>query len=135
MADDSSITDAVLRTIEDRLGSSETFQKIKFGRGAVGKIAVVAVGCAFALATASFRLTGNGAVVAVIVIGIFGLCSLGSILFVIHKQPELAVLEGMELVRYKQLTMGAKGYIPETFQLPVPDPKPLLDDGEKDEHQ
>jgi len=123
MTDDSSITDVVLGKISEKFGSSETLQKIKFGRGAVGKIAVIAVAGTAALAIASLRLTPEGAVFAIVVIGLVLVCSLGAVLFVVHKQPELAVLEGMELVRYKQVTIGGHEYAPEVLSLPVPDPK------------
>jgi len=46
-----------------------------------------------------------------------------AILYIVQKQPELAVLEGMELVRYKQVTLGTKDFVPEGELPPVPDPK------------
>lgn len=130
MSDKSKITDAVLDRISEKFGSSETLHSIKFGRGAVGKIAVISAFCFVALGGTSFRLDANGAMLAVGVIGVVFLCAVGAVVLIIHKQPELAVLEGMELVRYKQVTIGAKGYTPETLTLPVPDPKPALTDGD-----
>jgi hypothetical protein len=124
-----SVTDAVLNKISEKVGSSESLQKIKFGRGTVGKIAVITVFCLVALAAPSLRLSPSGAVFAVAVMLTVFLCSLGAILFVVCKQPELAVLEGMELVRYKQVTIGSKDYTPERLQLPIPDPQPSLEDG------
>lgn len=56
------------------------------------------------------------------------LAGLGAVVYVVTKKPDLAVLEGVELVMYQQLTnAAAKGYIPETVALPVPDPRPILE--------
>jgi hypothetical protein len=123
LADKPSITDTVLDKISERIGSSESLQRIKFGRGAVGKIAVVAVACAVATGAVAFHISPTGELAVLGVIGIIFIGSILAILRVIDKQPELAVLEGMELVRYKQVTIGSKDYVPLLETLPVPDPK------------
>jgi len=47
------------------------------------------------------------------------------IIVIILKQPELAVLEGMELVQYKQVTLGSKTFTPIAETPAIPDPKKL----------
>ena len=50
----------------------------------------------------------------------------GSILYIVKTRPEVAVMEGMELVQYKQITLSAKGYSPPDSVLPpIPDPLKL----------
>jgi hypothetical protein len=124
MTDDPSITDTILRGISSRLGTSaQTIQKIKFGRGAVGKIAIVAVFALSGVAVIGTRLSGDSAIlVGIGAIVLIALAVLIVMLVVILKRPEMAVLEGMEVVHYKHLTIGAKDFQPENELPPVPDP-------------
>lgn len=108
--EDRSITDVVLEKIYSQLGaSSETLHKIKFGRGVVGKIAVVAVFALCAIAVASVHVSENGALIAIGAVVLLAIVVLAAILFVVTKQPELALLEGAELVMYKHMALGVKG--------------------------
>jgi hypothetical protein len=123
MPENPSITDAVVGKISAQLGtSSETLHKIKFGRGAVGKVAVIAVFAILGIAGVGLRLTGEGALLSIGAILFIVLCVLGVIVFVVIRQPELAVLEGTELVLYKQVTLAAKGSNLNRQLPPVPDP-------------
>ena len=89
--------------------SSETLHKIKFGRGVVGKIAVVAVFALGAIAVASVHVSPNGALIAIGAVVLLSFFVLSAILLVVMKQPELALLEGAELVMYKHMALGVKG--------------------------
>jgi len=107
---DKSITDAVLDKISSHIGaSSETLQKVKFGRGTVGKLAIIGVSSLAAISLAAVHLTGNQALIGIGAMVVITLSVLGLILYVVVYRPELAVLEGTELVMYKQVTLGMKG--------------------------
>jgi hypothetical protein len=121
LGDEGSITDAILTRLSQ--SSSESLHKIKFGSGAVGKITLAAVFAFLAIGASAFKMGASGAVVGVIAIVLIFLAMLAAIIYIVQKQPELAVLEGMELVRYKQITIGAKDFKPEKELPPVPDPK------------
>lgn len=105
----------VLRdAIFQQLGvSSESLQKIKLGRGAVGKITVIAVAALTTVGLVGWRVSGNAAIMSVVGgLCLIALAALGCVLYVIVKQPDIAVLEGAELVLYKHVTLGAKGEPP-----------------------
>jgi hypothetical protein len=126
LPDDTPSSDVVDRIWSHLGGSAEALQKIKFGSGAVGKLAVIAVAAVLAISFATTRTTPAGALIGILAIVFLVLCTIAATLYVVATKPELAVLEGMQVVRYKQLTLGAKGYSPETESLPIPDPKVLL---------
>jgi hypothetical protein len=89
--------------------STETVQKIRFGRGAVGKISVIAVTAFAAIAGMALRLGANAIYVGIGGVVLVALVSFALIFYIICKRPELAVLEGAELVMYQHVTLGAKG--------------------------
>jgi hypothetical protein len=132
-----SITDVVLDKISSRVGaSSETLQKVKFGRGTVGKIAIIAVFSLGAISVATFHLAGTQALIGIGALVLITLAVLALILYVVIFRPELAVLEGAELVMYKQVTLGMKEtpHIPSARPiLPVADITPLLHDAQSEE--
>ena len=110
VGESTTITDAILEKLSSQLGaSSETLHKIKFGRGVVGKIAVVAVFALGAIAVASVHVSPNGALIAIGAVVLLSFFVLSAILLVVMKQPELALLEGAELVMYKHMALGVKG--------------------------
>jgi hypothetical protein len=113
--------------LTEQLGlSADTVQKIKFGKGAAGKIAVVSVFAVLGIAALGFKLSGNTAILAAM--GLIALVFVGAVcavLGVIHKQPEMAVLEGAELVLYQQVTLAAKGIGVVQNVLPILNPKTL----------
>ncbi len=113
--------------ILEHLGATgEYLQKIKLGRGAVGKIALVSIASVAAIAAVSLKLSTTASLlVAIAVLGIICLASLACIIFVLIRQPEMAVLEGAELVLYKQMTLGTKEQ-PALTGLTVPVPEHAL---------
>jgi hypothetical protein len=138
MPDDKPLGDAIRDALLHHLGvSSESLQKIKLGRGAVGKITTVAVVALIAIGAIGFRISGTLWLFGVIgVLALITVASLLAILYVIIKQPELAVLEGAELIRYKQVTLGMKGHpiLPPSGP-PIPEPPPLPSEHSPEEAQ
>jgi hypothetical protein len=114
MPTDKSLTDMLREAFVAHLGATcESLHKIKLGRGAVGKIAVIAVAALVAIGAVALRLsTAASILVAIIILGIICLASLGCVLYVLMKNPEMALLEGAELVLYQHITLGAKGQPP-----------------------
>lgn len=130
------ITDTAL----DKLGfTSESIQKIKFGRGVVGKLSVLSAIAIVGVIAIGLKF-GSPSTLLMLLEFLAGLLalSIGAIVFVVCKHPEISVLEGAELIRYKQLSLGVKGQpqLP-TQSPPVPDPQgdavpndPQLNDGD-----
>jgi hypothetical protein len=128
MANDKPLTDTLRDAVMGQLGiSGESLQKIKLGRGAVGKITVISVAALLAIAAVGLKVTGSPSVLTVVVVlGLVALAALGCVLYVVIKQPEIAVLEGAELVLYKHLTLGAKGQpLLPAGSVPIPEPLSL----------
>lgn len=74
---DPSIMDAVREKVYSRLGaSSESIQKIKFGRGVVGKISVIAVTAFVAISAMAVRLGANAVYVGMAIVCLIALASL-----------------------------------------------------------
>jgi hypothetical protein len=123
--------------ITSAIGSSESVQKIKFGRGAVGKLAVISVITVICIAGVGSRLAGDNAMLLAIAAIVFvTVVIVAAVICVVIKQPDMAVLEGAELVLYQHAKMEAKGIPnPEKELNPVPDPKILSllsrEDGEE----
>jgi hypothetical protein len=114
---DRPIVDIVWDKISSRLGgTSETVQKIRFGRGAVGKICVITFASITAIAGMALRLGASAIYVGIGAVVVIALGSFALIFYIVCKRPELAVLEGTELVMYQHVTMGAKGYVPGNVQ-------------------
>jgi len=78
----------------------------------VGKVAIIAVFALGAISVGTYRLTGNAAIIGISAMVLVTLAVLGLILYIVIVRPELAVLEGTELVLYKQITLGAKDMLP-----------------------
>ena len=123
LPDDTSVSNGGLARLLSTLGfSTEALQKITFGSGAVGKISILGVFAFIAIGIATTRTSPTGALIGIFVIAFIVLCALGAIVYIVAKRPELAVLEGTQVVLYKQLTIGAKDYTPSKELPPVPDP-------------
>ena len=88
-------------------------------------MAVVFVVGIAAIGFGLLRLGQTGALVGIILIFLLCAIAAGLIAFIVVRQPELAVMEGMEVIHYKQLSMGTKDYTPTGELPPVPDPKAL----------
>lgn len=109
----------------------EFLQKVKYG-GAVGKLTVLSVVALIVLAVALLSAWGNVEAVYVIVgvvFLVFGVAHF-SIHKTLQKHPELALLDGTELVAYRkmEIEMAAKGFeVPTAPAIPSPDRPPVLE--------
>jgi hypothetical protein len=114
----------ILNKIPQLAASSEALQKIKFGSGAVSKL--VWLGCvAFvSIAFLGKNLSATGGLIALVGIFILAIAIVAAVLLMVFKRPEAAAMEGMELVYYAGLQLGAKGISPNRTALPIPDPTP-----------
>lgn len=89
---------------------TEAFDRIKLGRGVVGKVTYVVVTIVAALAIIALRTSDTlllwgllGSVVLVFLIYFAGVLSFAS------KNPGVSLLEGAELIQWRQMDMGIKG--------------------------
>lgn len=123
MADERPIAEIIAERLSAHIGASaESLQKVKFGRGAVGKIAVITAVALLALAAIGVRLGASGGLLVGAGVVVITLAALGVILYILVARPELAVLEGAELIMYKHVSMAAKGVktLPDSPVLPAP---------------
>jgi hypothetical protein len=130
-----SIIDQIIAKITSTLGlSSESLYKVKFGSGAVGKLSGVALVALLAIALGIYRSGADGILIGIGAVLVVFVSTAGAILYIVKVRPEVAVMEGMELVQYKQVTLAAKGHIPDISDRlpPVPDPLSLPAKGEKE---
>ena len=102
-------------------GSSGTLQRISFG-GVVGRLAWVAIAAALAIGYATGHTTQLGALIGIVAIVFVVAVMAGVVLYVVKTKPELSILDGGHVINYKQLTIGAKDFIPIGELPPVPDP-------------
>jgi hypothetical protein len=111
----------ILASLES--GAGESLHKLRLGRGFVGKLSVVAIAAIAAVAYVAAKAGGAtlawGAIVAVCLV--FGAALWGT-LWVISAHPELALMEGAELVMWQQLKTAVKGEPPFIDSVPIPDP-------------
>jgi len=125
-------TSGTLVKLLDQLGiAGEFVQKIKFGHGVVGKIAIVAVAALIALGAIGYRgATPTVQTFAIVLVGLIVIGVVTAILIFAKRHPDLASLEGAELILWYQLGLGAKGVHAPKGLPPVQDPKPALPGGE-----
>ena len=120
--------------------AAESVQRLKFGRGVVGKITVICGAAVIAIGAISLRLTEPFLQMTALwlVLGIF-LLALGAIIWFAKRHPDLASLEGAELILWHQLRLGAKGIsAPPEEATPITDPAaspPAITPAKKDEEE
>lgn len=92
---------------------------VRFG-GVAGKVAYIALGCLVAVAVVAWRrgvdLYVFGTIVVILIFG-FLVCS--KILAFAQANPELATLEGAEILRWQEQSIAAKGLPQPPASLPV----------------
>jgi hypothetical protein len=127
LPDPQDILGRILGRIPQLAASAEALQKIKFGSGAVSKL--VWLGCVgvVSIAVVARYLSPTGALVALGSILLLVFVVIAVVVVLIFKRPEAAAMEGMELVYYAGLQLGAKGISPDRTALPIPDPKPPIE--------
>ncbi len=90
--------------------SAESLDRIRLAHGVVGKSSYVAVFSILALAVVAYNLRDPTylIVVACLLLVLFGSYFAG-VLWFAHANPGTALLEGAELIKWRQLDMGIKG--------------------------
>ena len=94
-----------------KIGISEgALDRVRLAQGVVGKSSYVAFAALIGLAVVAYSLKDPGYLLAIgLVIAATFLIFLFSVLWFAHKHPDTALLEGAELVRWRQIDMAAKG--------------------------
>jgi hypothetical protein len=84
--------------------------RIRLARGVVGKSSYVALSAMLALAVAAWGLKGNAALLSLagIILFLFVVYFVGIIRFA-NRNPGLALLEGAELIQWRQMEISAQG--------------------------
>jgi hypothetical protein len=102
--------DPVKKALEAVGVSESSLDRVRLAQGFVGKASYVAGTALLVLiAVAAFlRDPVYLLVVAFLAVCIFGIFFCGSLWFS-HRHPDLALLEGAELIRWRQIEMAAKG--------------------------
>jgi hypothetical protein len=113
---------------------ADAVARIRGGRGAVGRIATVMVIALIVLGTIAYRISNeNFLMIAGAAIIVFVTLVVRLLLNWAERNPELAVMEGLDLAAYKQAGIEAKNrpalnpLPPTTDPLRAPPSTPLLD--------
>jgi len=101
----------------------ESIDRIKLARGVVGKVSYVAGAALLVLGALALRVDSAAlfGIIAVAAVLLF-LAYLVGILWFATKNPGLALLEGAELIQWRQMDMGLKGAesIPDMTNIEAP---------------
>ena len=88
---------------------TKNFSKIKFGGGVVGKCTYLGMGLLGLLIAMIWKLDNQWAIFATGIIGVgIILYLIKRILLFAEQHKEIAILDGMELVAFKQVELGGK---------------------------
>jgi hypothetical protein len=97
--------------------SAEALDRVRLAQGVVGKTSYVIAAAIFALAVVAFSLKESsylfGVAIILLLIVVFYICS---ILWFAHKHPGESLLEGAELIKWRQLDIAAKNIPPDILQ-------------------
>lgn len=90
---------------------SANFSRIKFGGGIVGKTSNVSISLLIIIGIIAYnKIENEWAILALLLMmALLFVFYLVKILSFAEKNPEIAVLEGMELIKYKEVGLAAKG--------------------------
>jgi hypothetical protein len=105
-----------MNDINDALKSSgidlESFQKIKLGQGVVGKTTSIFIAICFVCGVIAWKLSVQWMLFSLFVglLAAFFTYVWWASKFA-KENPSLAVLDGAEMIRWRQLDMAAKGYV------------------------
>lgn len=100
-----------IKQILEAVGVSESsLDRVRLAQGVVGKSSYVAGTALLALLVVAFSLRDSGYLLAVGCIILVLFCAyFGGVLWFANKHPDMALLEGAELVKWRQIEMAAKG--------------------------
>jgi len=113
--------------LQRTLGSkSESLQRIRMGRGVVGKISYVTAIALPVLGAVAYIISKSNPVmsfyIAIMIVAITLIYIVGVLLFS-HKHPSTALLEGADLILWRQIDLAAKGITSPPDRLLIVDPK------------
>ena len=117
--------DEIIKTALEKAGlSQESIERVRLGRGVIGR-GTYAVGAALAvLAIVAWRVDPKDLLsVAWIALGLFAPYYLGALAFS-ARHPGISLLEGADLLKWRQMDVEIKG------GLAIP-PKPLISDPQR----
>jgi hypothetical protein len=100
-----------VKQVLEAVGVSESsLDRIRLAQGVVGKSSYVAAVALLALLVVAYSLKDSGylMVVGFIILLLF-FVYFGGVLWFATKHPDMALLEGAELVKWRQIDMAAKG--------------------------
>ena len=120
--------------ILSRLGiSSKTLDRVRLARGVVGNTtyAIVAAFLAIAAVAWTFRDQPLIALGFICIVAFLALVYLIGTWIFAHKHPDVALLGGAELLKWRQMEMAAKG-MPLLPEAPNVEPTPLIDSPEEE---
>ncbi|MBM6583258.1 hypothetical protein ILT44_23940 [Microvirga sp. BT689] len=124
------IPDEVKKGLEGAGISATSVERIRLAKGVVGKTSYVAGAALFALAVVGWSLKDPlyQIILAVLVVFVFIAYYFGSLWFA-NRHPGAALLEGAELIQWRQLEMSSKneGALPST---PPTEPPMMIEGGE-----
>lgn len=111
---DESLSDGLLSAVLTKVGASEYLQRFRFG-GVVGKLAMVGVICILVIGGVALKLSNQWFLISAIAVvaGVAVFIVIKVINFA-DRHPELALLEGADLLRWQQMQLEAKGMGPQT---------------------
>lgn len=117
---------AQFNKILEEIGITEGLDKIKLGRGVIGKSTYVAIAALGVLALVASRVTNEWFLIsiAVGVVLLFGAFFFGSMKYA-KENPGAALLEGAELITWRKQELAAK-HLPNPPTTP-----PILDPGKQ----
>jgi hypothetical protein len=108
------MADGIQDTLRQVGVSTATLDRIKLARGLVGKTSYVAGAAIIALGVVAYGLKGfsvfliaDAALIVLLFAGYFG-----GVLWFAHRHPGVALLEGAELIQWRQMEMAAKSVTP-----------------------
>jgi hypothetical protein len=110
--------------------SQESLESVRLGRGVVGKATFALISIAALLGVVASRLSTGWMLLAVAALGVaVFVVYLFRILSFAEEHPDLALLEGAELVKWKQIDVAAKGVgtLPSGPPIEAPKSVPLLE--------
>jgi hypothetical protein len=100
-----------VKQILEAVGVSEaSLDRVRLSQGVVGKSSYVAGIALLALLVVAYSLKDSGYLLAVgcLIFSLFA-AYFGGVIWFAHKHPDMALLEGAELVQWRQIEMAAKG--------------------------
>lgn len=102
--------DDISKKLQEAGVSASALDRIRFARGVVGKSSYVAGAAFLTLVSVAWSLRDPGYLLALaLIVLVLFICYFVGVLWFAHRHPGEALLEGAELIHWRQLEMGVKG--------------------------